>query len=316
MAADTKTGWLSHSRGNTMRRFVWLMCLAIPSLASAYDLTLEQIVKETKPPRHEDEAVRFRMTLQIKGDWGRAVTRSLPKGNENQDREEASSKEAATDKAEADGGQEILIDFKRQIVYEIDRQLKTYYESSYAAGKFIDDERAKLIQELRDGRRKAHYIAAYDGTDPTREALIRDHLKPGPFRTKMMKKYNISETRVVYKVEPIEQTEKIIGYTCRRLVVTANGTPTIDEAWVTTELEVKANIFDFLAKTKLIDADLVEAMRKIKGIPLRYAVRLDDGAIHRTVTTSVSKETLDKKLFRHPKKQGLRRQKEKKSSVN
>lgn len=270
---------------------VLAVCFTGPRTIAA-DLTLRQTVETVRPPMRfgtPGTAVREQV-LQVHGHLGRSVTRRKRPG--------------------AEPDQEVLIDFKRKLICEVDRKLRTYhlqkYERMRRMTEAIHDERAQQIQGLPDDTRiKERLLAAYDGEKPSRADLVRA-LKPGPWRDRMMKRFGVTENRVVYAVKETGQGRRICGKPCRQLVVLADGRPTGDEAWVTDKIAIEADVYEFLKLAKLIDPDLVDQMRKIKGIPLAYTVRWENGHVSRTTTEKVSREKLDPELFRIPPR-GFRR---------
>lgn len=292
-----------------MPRAALLIVLALPVVATGAtvpDLEIEQTVVTVRPLQRfgDPDAARLKQVLQLHGNKGRSAAWRVRAGR-------------PIDAGRPD--EHFLIDFRKKLIYEIDDQLKTYFERSYKDADKIEQGAEKVrVRQIRQqpaGAYKAQLIRAYDGKNPSREDLIRElperTEKERTFRKRMFKTYKLTEDRVTYKVEKTKETRRIAGYACVRYVVTADGEPTENEAWVTTEITVSARVFDFLEQNGMIDRDLVREIRKVRGIPLQYTVQWENGNVSRTVATQVGRNKLPDSLFTHPKTRGYRAQKQK-----
>ncbi len=270
---------------------------------AARDLTLVQTVRTVAPPRAIDsaEAAVTVQTLQLHGHWGRSVSARAPRAPGGQDQ------------------REFYVNFKKKRIYEIDRFLKSYHRENYGLAEKIqaalDDDFLRSILKMKPGRRRERFLDMYHGKDPTRAEFIRVYLEKGPFRAKMMRKYGISAQRVAYTVKETGETRKICGYTCSKLVLLADGKPNGNEAWVTTDITIHEGIYGFLKGQEVLDAALVDEIKKVKGVPLAYTITWASGNVSRTVTTRVSRKRLPPKLFAVPPK-GFKRQEKKQSKRN
>ncbi len=206
-------------------------------------------------------------------------------------------------RSDEDSGEVVILHLDKNKMFTIDMVMRNYRESNVKKiGQISKINEDLMLEQIRNDPRmrvKVKLIRKLsDG--PEKWEIIRG-LADGAGKTALLEEYNLPAKKPVIVVKKQEGAEKYIcGHKCLKYVATENGQE-MSSAWVTEELDLEPELYEYLEATGIISPELAEKLKTIKGLPLEYTVSSRDGRITETATKAVDLRKIDSSFFKVPK---------------
>ncbi|MFN0060274.1 MAG: hypothetical protein ACKVX7_17585 [Planctomycetota bacterium] len=179
----------------------------------------------------------------------------------------------------------------RYFILRLDREKPLVYEVAADSKHYTLGKEHEQIQRRRDVREQDQLRQALAESDAVRDRILRDN-------------YLIVEAgQLVRKVTVEEQSaEDYLGHKTRRYLVSENGRLIVD-ALVATDLPVSIPFFDFYRRVGAFSNEVLEALRKIPGVPLQAKIKVVGEVVTRPLevrATSIAELPPQDDLFEIP----------------
>jgi len=209
-----------------------------------------------------------------------------------------------------ESGKVILIRFDKETLYDLDTKKLTYSEKNFQALKTIQGQEVMQSQQAAPQRNI--------GMEAARKQLgkMGEELSPErrTFMEQMMMRQqarmmgnNTSQSTSEQHEVVVKETNKskeINGFNCRRIKV-VRGKKKIIDAWITTQAGPKNYFSQIMGTLGLFKPEVVTAVKKIEGFPIKQKYRVQTGefadALQTVEVAKIEGNPLPAALFELPK---------------
>lgn len=195
-----------------------------------------------------------------------------------------------------------ILRLDKKMIYELNTNKKIYTEKDFRTEGIAQNQEAiqssmsepQRYLGMQSAREKV--LESTTGIDAAQRSIMQQMMMQQ--QAKMMAQRQVEEsssTPASIILKWTDDTKKINGYLCKRFKV-ALGKKRLYEGWVTEEAGPKNYYSDFITGNDLLNGNLVAALKKVVGFPMREKYRVqvgqNTGAINSVKVTLVENRTL------------------------
>jgi len=149
-----------------------------------------------------------------------------------------------------------IADFEKGFLYTVEPDKKAYSKVSMANLAKLRDVAFYQIKQRLD---------QLDNLKPEEKAAAE--MMWGPMLKKMREEVENKDKATKVEVENPEETKKIAGHECRRMIIKEDGRKVLD-MWLTDEVQSEVNLAEVLSSVTLFSESVKSEIKKIKGFSL------------------------------------------------
>lgn len=204
-------------------------------------------------------------------------------------------------------GKVILIQFDRELLFELDTKKLTYTEDDFRSLRILQGQKEMQSKQAAPQRAvgmeaaRAQLQKMTEGLPPERKAFMEQMMMR---QQSTLQGNGTAGATSDISVKEANETKTINGFSCRRVKV-VRGNKKIMDMWLTTEAGPK-NYFTHIIETlRLFEPEVTKAVKTIDGFPIKQTYRVQTGPfvgiIQSVEVSKIQETTLSESLFELPK---------------